>query len=118
MLRIATTPYLMKIVAKIDLRPVIEKLKDNDLFDNDKPVSEQLDKEKLGIIGMDILSEITPQLGKIADDIVPLVAAYKNVSVEDAENLDALEMISEIINDEGIVSFFKSALQKKGAHGA
>ena len=118
MLRIATIPHLMKIVAKIDLKPVIEKLKDVDLFDNDKPVREQLDKEKLGIIGMDILSEVTPQLGRIADDIVPLVAAYKKVSIEDAENLDALETISEIVKDEGIVSFFKSALQKKAAHGA
>lgn len=118
MLRIATIPHLTKIVAKLDLKPVIEQLKKVDIFDDKKPVIEQLSKEKLGILGMEVLTAVTPQLGKIADDLVPLIAAYKNVSLEEAENLDALEVISEIAHDKAIRNFFKSALRKKAALGA
>lgn len=118
MLRLSTIPYLMKIVSKIDLKPIIEQLKEVDIFDNGKAATAQLSKEKIGILGMEVLTAITPQLGKIADDIVPLVAAYKNVSIEEAENLDALETIGEIFKDEAIVGFFKSALRKKAAPGA
>jgi hypothetical protein len=108
----------MRIAAKLDLKPVIEKLKEVDIFENGKAAIQQLDKEKVGILGMEVLTAITPQLGKIADDIVPLVAAYKNVSREEAENLDAIEVIGEIARDEAILNFFKSALRKKAAPGA
>ena len=118
MLRIATIPHLMRIAAKIDLKPVIEQLKEVDIFDDKKPVTEQLSKEKLGVLGMEALTAVTPQLGKIADDLVPLIAAYKNVSLEEAEGLDALEVISEIAHDKAILNFFKSALRKKAALGA
>ena len=118
MLRISTIPHLMRIAAKIDLKAVIEKLKEVDIFENGKDAIQQLDKEKVGILGMEVLTAITPQLGKIADDIVPLVAAYRNVSREEAENLDALDVINEIAHDEAIIGFFKSALRKKAAPGA
>lgn len=115
MLTIRTMPLLLKIAAKLDLQPVIDRLKTADIFDEVKSGEEavkQLNREKLGLLGAEIITEILPQLGKIADDIPPLVAAYKNISVEEAYNLDAIEVIKEIINDEGIVSFFKTALQK------
>lgn len=118
MLRLNAIPHLMKIVSKIDLKPIIKELKEVDIFDNGKAAAEQLDKEKIGILGMQVLTAITPQLGKIADDIIPLVAAYKNVTIEEAENLDALEVIGEIAKDEAIVGFFRSALRKKAAPGA
>ena len=53
------------------------------------------------------------KLGKIADDIPPLVAAYKGVSTDEASKLDAAEVIDEIIHDEGIVNFFAKALRRK-----
>ena len=118
MLRISTIPHLMKIAGKLDLNPIIEKLKEVDIFENGKSAIEQLDKEKLGILGMEVLTAVTPQFGKIADDIIPLIAAYKNVSREEAENLDAIEVIGEIAHDEAIVRFFKSALRKKAVLGA
>ena len=118
MLRIATIPHLMRIAAKIDLKPVIEQLKEVDIFDDKKPATKQLSKEKLGVLGMEALTAVTPQLGKIADDLVPLIAAYKNVSLEEAEGLDALEVISEIAHDKAIRNFFKSALRKKAAPSA
>ena len=78
----------------------------------------QLSKEKVGLLGAEVLMDITPQLGKIADDLPQLVAAYKGVSIEEANKLDAAEVINEIINDDGVTSFFKRALRKKAEQGA
>lgn len=122
MLTIKTMPTLLKIVGKLDIKPVIEKMKGVDIFndtkdDNGKEVKE-LSKEKVGILAMETIAEITPQLGKIADDLPPLVAAYYDISLEEAYKKDAAEVINDLINDEGIVSFFKRALRKKVEQGA
>lgn len=122
MLTIKTMPMLLKIIGKLDIKPVIEKMKGVDIFndtkdDNGKEVKE-LSKEKVGILAMETIAEITPQLGKIADDLPPLVAAYYDISLEEAYKKDAAEVINDLINDEGIVSFFKRALRKKVEQGA
>lgn len=119
MLTIRTMPILLKIVGKLDLKPIISTLKEADIFD--EPADGQnaitqlknLSAEKAGILGMQIVSAIAPQLGRIADDIPPLVAAYKSVSIKEAEDMDAAEVINEIINDDGVRCFFKNALRKK-----
>ena len=116
MLTISTMPILLKIVAKLDIKPAIETLKSVDIFtdtDNIEDAMKQLSKEKVGVMAMEIISDLTPQLGKIADDLPPLVAAYKGVSIEEANKLDAAEVINEIINDEGVTTFFKRAFSKK-----
>ncbi len=118
MLKISVLPHLLKIVSKLDIKPAIAVLKGLDIFENVEgkgkdAVKNELSREKLGILASEIFAELTPQLGKIADDIPPLVAVYKGVSVEEAMDLDATEVINEILNDKGIVSFFKRALQKK-----
>ncbi len=118
MLKISVLPHLLKIVSKLDIKPAIAVLKGLDIFENVEgkgkdAVKNELSREKLGILASEIFAELTPQLGKIADDIPPLVAVYKGVSVEEAMDLDATEVINEIMNDKGIVSFFKRALQKK-----
>lgn len=119
MLTIGTMPVLLKIVGKIDIKPIIPILKNLDIFEEPKDGEDakdtlkNLSKEKIGALAFEVLSEITPQLGKIADDLPPLVAAYKGVSVAEAEKLDAAEVINELINDEGVITFFKRALQKK-----
>ena len=122
MLRINTIPYLMKIAAKLDLVPIVERLKSLDIFEDATggagAALKQLSKEKVGLLGMEVVMAITPQLGKIADDIIPLVAAYKDVTVEEAKRLDAAEIINEIIYDDAIRNFFKLALRKKAASGA
>ena len=122
MLRINTIPHLMRIAAKLDLVPVVEQLKNLDVFestpDGTGSALKQLSKEKVGLLGMEVIMAITPQLSKIADDIVPLVAAYKDVSIDEAKKLDAAEIINEIITDDAIRNFFKLALRKKAAPGA
>lgn len=117
MLSIRTMPLLMKIAAKLDTKPIIERLKDMDVFsetqNDDGTVTRELDREKVGLLGVEVFAEVVPQLGKVADDLPPLVAAYKNISIEDALDLDAMEVLKEIVTDTGVMSFFKSALQKK-----
>ena len=73
----------------------------------------QLSKEKIGVLACNILCELTPQLGKIADDLPPLVAAYYDIPVEEACKKDAAEVINDLVNDDGIVNFFKNALRKR-----
>lgn len=121
MLTIKTMPMLLKIVAKLDMKPVIEKLKSVDIFDeptNTADAMKQLSKEKVATLAFEMLAELTPQLGKIADDLPPLVAAYKNITIAEAEKLDAAEVINEFIHDEGVTTFFKRALRKKVEQGA
>lgn len=116
MLTIGTMPILLKIVAKLDIKPAIETLKSVDIFtdaDSAEGAMKQLSKEKLGVMAMSIISDLTPQLGKIADDLPPLVASYKGVSIKEASELDAAEVINEFINDEGVLTFFKRAFSKK-----
>lgn len=116
MLTIKTMPMLLKIVAKLDMKPVIEKLKAADIFDEPTDAADamrQLSKEKVATLAFEMLAELTPQLGRIADDLPPLVAAYKNIPIAEAEQLDAAEVINEIIHDEGVTTFFKRALRKK-----
>ena len=117
MLTIRTIPLLMKIAAKLDATPIIEKMKDVDVYNetisDGGTITRELDREKVGLLGIEVFAELIPQLGKVADDLPPLVAAYKNIPIEDALNLDAVEVLKEIFTDTGVTSFFKSALQKK-----
>lgn len=116
MLNIETLPLLLKIISKIDITPIIETLKGVDIFEEVKDVEgvkKQLSREKAGVVAMAILADITPQLGKIADDLPAVVAAYKGVSIEDANKLDLAEVVNEIYNDNGIFTFFKRALLRK-----
>ena len=48
----------------------------------------------------------------------PSLLAYYDISLEEAYKKDAAEVINDLINDEGIVSFFKRALRKKVEQGA
>lgn len=121
MLTIKTMPMLLKIVGKLDIKPIVPALKNLDIFEeptDKKDAMKQLSREKVGVLACEIFAELTPQLGKIADDIPPLVAAYYDISLEEACKRDAAEVINDIINDEGIVSFFKRALRKKVEQGA
>ena len=119
MLTIGTMPIMLKIVGKLDINPVISMLKNLDIFEEPKDGEDakdalkKLSREKVGVLACEVLAEITPQLGKIADDLPPLVAAYKGISVAEAQKLDAAEVINELVNDEGVRSFFKRALRKK-----
>lgn len=110
MLTIGATPALLTIISKIDLKPVIAKLQELDIFDEkqDAPTGEQL-----AMMFAEMFTAIAPQLGKIADDIPRFVAAYKGISIEEANKIDLGEFINEIKNDEGIKNFFITALKRR-----
>ena len=60
-----------------------------------------------------MFAAILPQLDSVSDFLAEFVAAYKGVSVEEAEKLDAIEVIKELIGDSGVLNFFSSALRKE-----
>lgn len=116
MLTIKTMSILFKITSKLDLTPVIDALKSADIFEmaaNKEDALKQLTADKAGELAMTAINAILPQLDVIAEFLPPLAAAYKRIPIEEAEELDALELIEEIAHDQGIVSFFKRALRKK-----
>ncbi len=110
MITVGMLPTLGKIVGKLDAKPVIEILKTEDIFTDG---AKDLTNEQMGIIGADIIAAILPQLGKIADDLPKLAAVYKNLPLEDVQDLDAAEFINDLVNDEGIRNFFSKALRRK-----
>ena len=122
MLTIQTVPQLFKIISKLDAKPIIERLKDLDVWDenakdeNGEPIK-TLDREKVGILAFEILAEVTPQLDKIGADVPELIALDKNISVEEANKLDFAQVLNELINDDGVVNFFKVAFKKKAEQG-
>ena len=114
MLNIKSMAILLKITAKLDIKPVIDKLKNLDIFAEAKSPDEamkQLTKEKAAIVGAEMFAAILPH--SVSDFLAEFVAAYKGVSVEEAEKLDAIEVIKELIGDSGVLNFFSSALRKK-----
>lgn len=120
MLTIGAMPILLKIVGKLDIKPITEKLKNLDIFEEPKDGENalaQLSNEKIGVLAFEILGEITPQLGKIADDLPAFVAAYKDITVEEAKKLDAATVISEMLFDSGLKNFFKVALRQRAGQG-
>lgn len=116
MFNIKALAVLMKITAKLDFTDTINKLKNLDIFTeakNPADAAKQLTKEKAAVIGTEVISSLLPQLDNVSKFLPELVAAYKNVSLEEAEQLDAFETLKEIFGDTGIRSFFKTALRKK-----
>jgi hypothetical protein len=116
MLKIKTMPVLLRIASKIDINPAIEALKKLDIFKDaaTAPAAvKQLDRENVGIVATEIISAFIPQLDNFADDIPALVASYKDISIEEANEIDATEFVNEVINDDGIIYFFKRALARR-----
>lgn len=116
MLNVQTMQTLLRITSRLDLTPVIDVLKDADIFTDAKDKKEaiqQITSEKAGELAVTAISALLPQLDAVADFLPELVARYKGISIEDAAKVDAFEVIGELIHDEGMTSFFKRALRGK-----
>lgn len=121
MLKIKTIPVLTRMIAKIDMKPIMNTLKNADVFDaatNKKDAVKQLSSEQMGELAFDLLAEITPQLDKIGEEIPEFVSLYKGVTIEEAGEMDVGEVINDLINDEGIRTFISRALRGKAEHAA
>lgn len=116
MLNIKSLQILLRITSRLDLTPVIDALKDADIFTDAKSKEDalaQLTTEKAGELAVTAISALLPQLDTVADFLPELAAAYKGVTVEEANDLDAFAVLDEIIHDEGMTVFFKRALHDK-----
>ncbi len=116
MLTVKTVPVLMRMIAKLDIKPVINTLKEADIFKNAENKQEalaQLQGDAALELGTELIAEIAPQLDKIADDIPVFVALYKDMSLTEAGKLDFAEVLCDIRNDKDIINFFFKALRKK-----
>lgn len=116
MLNIKSLQILLRITSRLDLTPVIDTLKDADIFTDAKSKEDalaQLTTEKAGELAVTAISALLPQLDTVADFLPELAAAYKGVTAEEANDLDAFAVLDEIIHDEGMTAFFKRALHDK-----
>ena len=116
MLNVKSMQILLRVTSKLDLTPVIDTLKSADIFTDAKSKEDalaQLTTEKAGELAVTAISALLPQLDAVADFLPELVAAYKGVTVEEANNLDAFAVLEEIIHDEGMTAFFKRAVRGK-----
>jgi redox-regulated HSP33 family molecular chaperone len=116
MLNIKSLQILLRITSRLDLTPVIDTLKDADIFTDAKSKEDalaQLTTEKAGELAVTAISALLPQLDTVADFLPELAAAYKGVTVEEANDLDTFAVLDEIIHDEGMTVFFKRALHDK-----
>ncbi len=118
MLTFKAIPHLLKIISKIDISVCTEKLKTADISTVNEKSEKEIDREKVGVLAFEIIGELTPQLAKIADDIVPFIAAYKNISIEEAENLEVTTVLGEVFADSGVMSFFRNSLRPKAGPAA
>lgn len=116
MINLKAITVLMRITAKLDLKPALDELQKLDIFEatNDKEVAiAQLNAENAYKIAVSVLPALMPQLDIVADFLPQLVAAYKHISVTEAEEVDAIETLKEICTDEDLRAFFSIALRKK-----
>lgn len=112
MLNIKSIQILLKITSKLDFTPVFDVFKDEQLFSavtNKKEALDQITPEKLGEIAVKIIGALVPQLDTVAEFLPELIAAYKGIPIDEAEQLDAMEALSEVFGDKGVRAFFKRA---------
>ncbi len=116
MLKVKTIPVLSRMIAKLDVKPILTKLKEADIFTSagsKKEALAELQGEKAVELGFEIFAEVMPQLDKIGNDIPEFISLYKGVSLEEAGDMDFAEVLNELIHDEGIRNFFGTALRRK-----
>jgi len=110
MIKAKVLPIVIRVVSKLEAKPIIEKLKKLDFKSLDH--GNKLSKEDQALLAAEMMAEFIPQLGKIEDDIIPLIAALEDVSLDEAKELDLFETLNKIFSNKELVDFFKSAWRK------
>jgi len=62
-------------------------------------------------LGADLIMQLLKKAHKAEAEITQLIADYKNITTDQAQELDLISTFTEIFADEGITSFFKSAVK-------
>ena len=110
MIKLELLPKLFQIIAKLDFKPLVIKLKGLDL--GNLKGNKLTDEQGIELLA-EVLADLMPQFDKIAEDVIPFFALYNGISEEEAKKLDAGEEINKLINDGAFVNFFKTALRKR-----
>lgn len=90
---------LGSIMAKIEVKNLMEQLKGIDLKAADGV-------EKLGFVLIEVFAT---RLGDTVDDLIELAAIYKNKTVEEAAELNPIEVFKEMFSEGDIGNFLKLA---------
>ncbi len=62
-------------------------------------------------IGADLMMQIISKAHKAEQEIYAFAADIKGVSVEEAESIDLIQFVKELVSDAGVVNFFTSAVK-------
>lgn len=87
------------IMAKIDAKSLMEQLKGVEL-------KTEGGAEQLGFV---LIETFASRLGDVVDDLIELAAIYKKIPVEEAADLNPIEVFKEMFSEGDIGNFLKSA---------
>ena len=88
------------IAKKINFKALIPEIRAID-------VEKDNANEELGIL---IISTIIEHLEEIADPIIELCAKFKNVTIEEMQKMNPIEILKELFSAAGFLDFFSHAL--------
>lgn len=64
-------------------------------------------------LGADLILQIASKTHKAGEEVKVFVADVKKCSLEEAGEVDVIELLKEKLNDSGFISFFKNAVKSK-----
>ena len=100
---------MLKLVLIKPLGKILKQLDAEKLFADIRAIQDADTADGKGKVGEVIITAIVDNLADTADNLIELCAAYKNVTVEDAGQLDAIKTIMELIGEVGFSDFLASA---------
>ena len=116
-MKLGMITHLLRISSKIDARPIVKHFKGLDIISNDQAAGQEsgakikLNKEQMATVAFELAAELLPQLTEdIGKDIIMLVAAHKDLPIEEAERLDMIEAIVGVLTESGVMDFFSRRL--------
>ena len=91
----------VKILSKISM--IINKMEISSML-NDVDFTKEISNEELGKM---LIKAIIDNFYKAENEFIDLIASVKGISKEEAENIDVIEFVMELLKDEKIKSFLK-----------
>jgi hypothetical protein len=62
-------------------------------------------------IGADLMMQIVRKAHKAEQEIYAFVAETKGITPQEAENVDLVQFVKDLVSDTDVVNFFKSAVK-------
>lgn len=93
-----STEIIMSLSEIIDKMGIANELKQLEVTTGD----EKKDLEKLG---QEVIILIFTKLYKVKEEVYDLISKYRNISIEEAKQEDAIGIFKEILNIDGVRDF-------------